>query len=45
MTVWVSIRCAGDRFLYLNEDGVLHVFNCSTNTSTMLLDNTTFVSH
>ncbi|KAL8612293.1 hypothetical protein ACOMHN_062240 [Nucella lapillus] len=35
---WLS----GDRFLFLNDDGALHVFNCSTNTSTMLLDNTTF---
>ncbi|KAK7113666.1 dipeptidyl peptidase 4-like isoform X2 [Littorina saxatilis] len=37
-TTWLP----GDRFLFRNQDGALHVFNCSTNTSTMLLDNTTF---
>lgn len=37
-TTWLP----DDRFLYRNEDGALHIFNCSTNTSTMILDNTTF---
>lgn len=37
-TTWLS----GDRFLYRNEEGALHVFNCTTNSSTLLLDNTTF---
>ncbi|XP_076459137.1 dipeptidyl peptidase 4-like isoform X4 [Babylonia areolata] len=32
----------GDRYLFRNDDGALHVFNCTTNTSSMLLDNTTF---
>ncbi|KAL8586168.1 hypothetical protein ACOMHN_057730 [Nucella lapillus] len=35
---WLS----GDRFLYRNADGALHVFNCSNNDTEMLLDNTTF---
>ncbi|XP_076446173.1 dipeptidyl peptidase 4-like isoform X3 [Babylonia areolata] len=37
-TTWLS----GERFLYRNADGALHVFNCSSNETEMLLDNTTF---
>ncbi|KAK7492831.1 hypothetical protein BaRGS_00015969 [Batillaria attramentaria] len=38
-TKWLT----GDRFLYRDEEGALRVFNCSTNSSYLLLDNTTFI--
>ncbi|KAJ8320131.1 hypothetical protein KUTeg_001718 [Tegillarca granosa] len=36
---WMS---DGDSFLYKNEDGAVMEFNCTTNSTEMLMDNTTF---
>ena len=33
-----------DSFFYRNEDGAVILFNCSTNSSSLFMDNTTFVS-